>query len=371
MTDPRIKQLAHNLIHFSLKLQKGEKVWISASNTGTPVLEALVEETYGVGAYPFIQMEDQRVNAALMAGMTPELAGIMADFDVPKMEAMDAYIAIRGFDNAFESAGIPEERLNAYNAIYGKRVHMDVRIDHTNWVVLRWPTPAMAQQAGMSTAKFEDFYFDVCNLDYGVMSRAMDPLCDLLNRTDRVRLVGPGTDLTFSIRGIGSVKCDGERNIPDGEVYTAPVRDSVNGTITFNTPSFVGGFRYENIWFTFKDGKIVDCGSNDTDRMNAYLDTDEGARYVGEFAIGVNPNINQSMGDTLFDEKIAGSIHFTPGNCYEDADNGNHSAIHWDLVLIQTPEYGGGEIYFDDVLVRKDGRFVLPELAALNPENLV
>ena len=157
MTDPRIKQLAHNLIHFSLKLQKGEKVWISASNTGTPVLEALVEETYGVGAYPFIQMEDQRVNAALMAGMTPELADLMADFDVPKMEAMDAYIAIRGFDNAFESAGIPQERLNAYNAIYGKRVHMDVRIDHTNWVVLRWPTPAMAQQAGMSTAKFEDF----------------------------------------------------------------------------------------------------------------------------------------------------------------------------------------------------------------------
>ena len=113
--------------------------------------------------------------------ISPELADLMADFDVPKMEAMDAYIAIRGFDNAFESAGIPEERLNAYNAIYGKRVHMDVRIDHTNWVVLRWPTPAMAQQAGMSTAKFEDFYFDVCNLDYGVMSRAMDPLCDLLN----------------------------------------------------------------------------------------------------------------------------------------------------------------------------------------------
>ncbi|MDL2225392.1 aminopeptidase [Eubacteriales bacterium OttesenSCG-928-M02] len=371
MIDPRVEQLAKNLIHYSLKLQKGEKVWISASATGSPVMEALVKEALGVGAYPFPHVVEPKVDAAVMEGMTEELATLMADFDERKMQAMDAYIAIRGSENNFETVDIGETQQQIYNRIYSKRVHMDVRIDHTNWVVLRWPTSAMAQQAGMSTRRFEDFFFDVCNLDYSIMSKAMDPLVDLINKTDRVRLVGPGeTDISFSIKGIGAVKCDGERNIPDGEVYTAPVKDSVNGVIQFNTPSFVGGFKYENLKLVLKDGKIIDCDSNDKARMEKYLDTDEGARYIGEFAFGVNPNITKPMGDTLFDEKIAGSIHFTPGNCYDTADNGNHSAIHWDLIMIQTPEYGGGEIYMDDVLVRKDGLFVLEELKGLNPENL-
>jgi len=202
------------------------------------------------------------------------------------------------------------------------------------------------------------------------MSKAMDPLVDLMNRTDKVHIVGKGTDLTFSIKGIPAIKCDGKMNIPDGEVYTAPVKDSVNGVITYNTPSEYNGFTYQDVRFTFKDGKIVKAEANDNERINKVLDTDEGARYVGEFAIGVNPYINKAMNDTLFDEKIAGSFHFTPGSCYDDCSNGNKSAVHWDLVCIQTPEYGGGEMYFDDVLVRKDGRFVLPELEGLNPENL-
>ncbi len=223
----------------------------------------------------------------------------------------------------------------------------------------------------MSTEAFEDFYFDVCNLDYSKMDRAMDPLKELMDRTDRVRLVGPGTDLSFSIKGIGAIKCAGNKNIPDGEIYTAPVRDSVNGTISFNTPSRYSGFTFDSICLTLQDGKIVGNTSNNLERMDQILNLDEGARYIGEFAIGVNPYIRKAMCETLFDEKIAGSIHFTPGAAYEDAFNGNISAVHWDLVLIQTPEYGGGELYFDDVLVRKDGRFVLPELLGLNPENLV
>ena len=370
MRDPRQTQLAKNLIRNAVNLQKGEKVWINMTAYDPAMVTALVEETYAVGGYPFVVLSDPKIERKLMQGMTEEQAKIMAELDKAKMEKMDAYIAIRNAENIFESVDVPQDISAMYNRVYSQPVHMETRLPKTKWVVLRYPSPSMAQQAQMSTEAFEDFYFSVCNLDYNKMSKAMDPLKALMEKTDKVHLKGPGTDLTFSIKGIGAMKCDGEKNIPDGEIYTAPVRDSVNGTITFNTPSFVGGFRYENIWLTFKDGKIVDCGSNDTDRMNAYLDTDEGARYVGEFAIGVNPNINQSMGDTLFDEKIAGSIHFTPGNCYEDADNGNHSAIHWDLVLIQTPEYGGGEIWFDDVLIRKDGRFVLPELDCLNPENL-
>ena len=228
----------------------------------------------------------------------------------------------------------------------------------------------MAQLAGSSLEKFEDFYFDVCTMDYKKMSKAMDPLVDLMNRTDKVRIEGPGTDLTFSIKGIGAVKCDGRMNIPDGEVYTAPVRESMNGVISYNTPSEEQGFTYENIVFEVKDGKIVKATSNDDKKINDLLDVDEGARYFGEFALGVNPYILDPMKDTLFDEKICGSFHLTPGMCYEDAPNGNTSANHWDLVMIQRPEYGGGRIWFDDVLIREDGIFVLPELEGLNPENL-
>jgi aminopeptidase len=243
-------------------------------------------------------------------------------------------------------------------------------VNNTKWCVMRYPNESFAQLAGMSTDDFEDFYFNVCNLDYSKMSKAMDNLIELMEKTDKVRIVGPGTDLTFSIKGIPAIKCDGKMNIPDGEVFTAPVRDSVNGVITFNTPAVSEGFTYEDIRFEFKDGKIIGATSNDTDRINKKLNTDEGARYIGEFAIGVNPYILKPMKDTLFDEKIMGSIHLTPGRCYDEASNGNKSAIHWDLVLIQTKEYGGGEIYFDDVLVRKDGLFVVEPLLCLNPENL-
>ena len=239
------------------------------------------------------------------------------------------------------------------------------------WVLLRFPTSAAAQAAGMSTEAFEDFCLAVCSLDYARMDKAMDPLVELMSRTDRVRVTAPGTDIAFSIKGIPVLKAAGTNNIPDGEVYTAPVRDSVNGTMLFNTPSLEDGTTYERVRLTFKDGRIVDADANEPAKLQQMLDTDEGARYLGEFALGLNPLINKPMKDTLFDEKICGSLHLTPGRAYEDADNGNRSSVHWDLVLIQTPEWGGGEIYFDDVLVRKDGRFVLPELEGLNPENLL
>jgi aminopeptidase len=286
------------------------------------------------------------------------------------MKEMDAYIAIRAGENASELSDVPPEKMKLYQELWYKPVHSEIRVNETKWVVLRWPNHAMAQLANTSTEAFEDFYFDVCTLDYARMDRNMEPLKARMERTDKVRIVGPGTDLEFSIRGIPAVKCAGKLNIPDGEIYTAPVRDSINGVITYNTPSVYQGFTYENIRFEFKNGKIVNATANDTERINKLLDTDEGARYIGEFALGFNPYILHPMKDTLFDEKISGSLHFTPGRAYKDADNGNRSAIHWDLVLIQRPEYGGGEIYFDGELIRKDGLFVTEDLQGLNPENL-
>ncbi|SEF72552.1 Leucyl aminopeptidase (aminopeptidase T) [Caloramator fervidus] len=370
MVDERIKILAKNLINYSCRLQPGEKVLIETIHLELPLVTELVKEAYRVGAIPFVTIKNKTVDRAILMGATEEQMKLMAKYEAARMSDMDAYIGIRSGNNTAELSDVPAEKLEIYNKYFWHEVHGKIRVPKTKWVVLRYPSPSMAQLANMSTEAFEDFYFNVCNLDYSKMSKAMDALVELMEKTDKVRIVGPGTDLTFSIKGIPVVKCDGKMNIPDGEVYTAPVKDSVNGYITYNTPSEYQGFTFENIRLEFKDGKIVKATANNTERINKIFDTDEGARYIGEFAIGVNPYITKPMKDILFDEKIAGSIHFTPGSSYEDAFNGNKSAIHWDLVYIQTPEYGGGEIYFDDVLVRKDGRFVLPELEGLNPENL-
>lgn len=370
MVDPRIIQLARNLVNYSCEVKPGEKVLIENIGLELPLVRELVKEVYQAGGIPFTSVKNNSVERAILMGATEEQMKTLAEYEGARMNRMDAYIGIRSGDNASELSDVTPEKMELYFKHYWNKVHGDIRVPRTKWVVLRYPSPSMAHLANSSTEAFEDYYFDVCNLDYSKMSKAMDPLVELIKKTDRVKIVGPGTDLHFSIKTLPGIKCAGKRNIPDGEVYTAPERHSVNGYITYNTPAVYQGFTYENIRLEFKDGKIVQATANDTTRINKVFDTDEGARYVGEFALGVNPYITKPMKDTLFDEKIAGSIHFTPGSAYEHCFNGNKSAIHWDLVYIQTPEYGGGEIYFDDVLIRKDGRFVLPELTGLNPEEL-
>ncbi|MCM3786993.1 aminopeptidase [Domibacillus indicus] len=370
MKDSRIQTLAANLINYSCQIQPGEKVLIENFGLQRELVTALIEEAYKAGGWPYVLLKDHRVDRSLLMGAQEGQFDLMADFEANVMKEMDAYIGLRAGDNINEHADVPAEKMKIHGNTIGKKVHRDIRVPKTKWVVLRYPTSSMAQLAKMSTEAFEDFYFNVCNLDYSKMDAAMEPLVALMNRTDRVQLKGPGTDLTFSIKDIPAVKCAGQLNIPDGEVYTAPVRDSVNGVISFNTPSPYEGFTFENVKLRFENGKIIDAHSNDVKRINDIFDTDEGARFIGEFAIGVNPYILHPMQDILFDEKIDGSFHFTPGECYEEAYNGNHSNIHWDMVNIQRPEYGGGEIWFDGVLIRKDGRFVLPELEGLNPENL-
>jgi aminopeptidase len=370
MTDPRLAKLADVLVNYSTKVQQGENVLIEAFGIDTPLVKELVKKVHEAGGNPFVNLRDHTVTRRLLMNASEDQIRTWADFDRYQMAKMQAYIGVRGGHNIAELSDVPEEKMRLYSSLYNHVVHSETRVKHTKWVVLRYPNPSMAQLSNMSTEAFENFYFDVCTLDYAKMSKAMDPLKELMDKTDRVKIVGPGTELTFSIKGIGSIKCGGNHNIPDGEVFTAPVRDSVNGVISFNAPTPYQGFTFENVRLEFRNGQIIKATANDTERINKILDTDEGARYIGEFAIGFNPFIREPMKDILFDEKIDGSFHFTPGQCYDEAYNGNKSAIHWDMVMIQRPEYGGGEIWFDDRLIRKDGRFVIPELEALNPENL-
>ncbi|MGG3887791.1 aminopeptidase [Metabacillus fastidiosus] len=370
MIDNRLEKLADVLVNYSTKVQKGENVLIEAFGIDNALIRAIVRLVHKAGGNPFVNLRDHQIIRELLMNANEGQIQTWAEYDAKQMEIMDAYIGIRGGHNTYETSDVSDEKMKLYNKIYNHKVHSNIRVKHTKWVVLRYPNPSMAQLSKMSTEAFEDFYFNVCTMDYQKMSKAMDPLVELMNRTDKVRITGKDTDLTFSIKNIPAIKCDGIMNIPDGEIYTSPVLESVNGVISYNTPSPYNGFIFENVKLRFENGKIIEATANDSERINKIFNTDEGARYVGEFAIGVNPYIGKEFGDILFDEKIFGSLHFTPGQCYDEAYNGNHSAIHWDLVLIQRPEYGGGEIYFDDILIRKDGVFVLPELESLNPENL-
>lgn len=368
--DFRIEKLADLLVNYSCNIKPSENILIEyEGNECRNLVKSIIRNVYQAGGIPHVNIMDSQISRELLLQASDKQLEFDNKIALEQMKEMDAYIAVRGSENTSEMSDIPTTTYNRYSLL--SKPVLDERVNNTKWVILRYPNNAMAQLAETSLEAFEDFYFDVCTLDYKKMSDAMDYLVNYMNKTDKVKIIGPGTDLEFSIKDIPAVKCAGGCNIPDGEVYTAPVRNSMNGYITYNTPSKEAGFTFENIHFEIKDGKIVHATANDDDRINDLLDTDEGSRYFGEFALGVNPYILHPMKDTLFDEKISGSFHLTPGACYDDAPNGNSSAVHWDLVNIQREDYGGGEIYFDDVLIHKDGIFVIPELECLNPENLL
>ena len=364
MHDPRIDELARQLVRYSTATQKGENVLIDLFDVPEEVGIALVREVRAVKATPFINIHSSKIARELARGATEDQYAIVSKNAMHQMKTMDCYIAIRGSHNVNELSDVPSKNMQMISS--KMRPVLNERINNTRWCVLRWPHPSMAQSAGMSTEAFEDFYFRVCLLDYAKLKKGMDALSKLMTEAKDVHIMGPGTDLRFSVAGISGIACGGSHNIPDGECFTAPVKNSVEGVISYNAPSIYQGIAFDNVKLEFKQGKIVKATANNTKAINKIFDTDPGARYIGEFAIGFNPEIKEPMRDILFDEKIAGSFHFTPGQAYEVADNGNRSSVHWDLVNIQRPDYGGGEIRFDGELIRRNGQFLPKALQVLN-----
>jgi aminopeptidase len=364
MQDARFDKLASLLVDYSTALKRNEKVLIEAFDAPDEMTIALIRAARKAKAIPFVQLQRARVTRELALEIDWRALDLTAAHELARMKKMDAYIAIRASDNISELADVPIDRMK----LVAKKLRplQDQRVQKTKWVVLRWPSPAMAQLAGMSTEAFENFFFKVCTLDYRKLQPGMKALKTLMEKTDKVQVKGPGTDLRFSIKGIAAIICGGDRNIPDGEVFSCPVKDSVQGHVTFNAPSIYQSTAFDNVRLDFRDGKIVEATSNQTKKLNAVLDSDAGARYIGEFSLGCNPYIMHPMRDILFDEKIAGSFHFTPGQAYQEADNGNRSQVHWDMVSIQRKDYGGGEIYFDGKLVRQNGEFLPQPLRSLN-----
>jgi len=369
MNDPRFHLLAKNLVSFSTGLKPGETVLLDMFDIPDEMTVALIRAVRDAGAVPVTQVHHGRVNREMAIAAQDAGLDLISGIQLAQMKKMNAYIAFRGGANATESADVPPEKMK----LVAKKMKpvLDWRVKKTRWCVLRWPSPGMAQLAGMSTEAFEDFYFRVCTLDYRKMKPGMQALAEVMMKTDQVHITGPGTDLRFSIKGIRAIPCGGTHNIPDGETFTAPVKTSVQGHVSYNAPTIYQGTAFDNVRLAFKDGKIIDATSSNTEKLNHILDSDPGARFIGEFAIGFNPHVLSPMRDILFDEKISGSFHFTPGQCYDETDNGNRSQVHWDLVCIQRPDYGGGEIHFDGKLIRKDGLFVPKSLQSLNPDRLL
>ena len=370
--DPRVTRLAELLVDYSCKVKRGENLLVEATGFAPlPLVDEVLRLATRRGANVFYQFNSDVLQRTLLLNAKEEQLQAQAKHPLARMKDMQCWIGIRAPENIAELSDVPSKQNRLWGVHFRKPVHLEQRVPHTRWVALRYPNEAMAQAARKPLAVFADFYFDVCTMDYPRMSRAMSPLKRLMERTDRVAIKAPGTDLSFSIKGLPAIKCDGKMNIPDGELFTAPVKNSVEGSVRFNAGSLLDGTYFGNIDLTFRKGRVVEAQSGpNTRKLNEILDQDEGARSLGEFSFGFNPHITETMHDILFDEKIAGSFHMALGNAYDECDNGNRSALHWDLIQIQTPPMGGGEIRFDGKLVRKDGLFVPPSLQGLNPENL-
>lgn len=362
----KLKELASLIVNYSIRVEKDERVLITTQSLETrEFVSYLIEEIYKNGGVPCLKINDPILGARLAENNNEGRIELLKKIQENEVELFDSFINIRYATNDYENKNVSGEMSKKLSQAL--LPSSDVRVNQRKWVLLNYPSLLDSYKAKMTSTEFMEFALRVMTVNYKSMSELIKPLKKLMDKTDKVRIVSPGTDITFSIKGMGSIHCVGEMNIPDGELYSAPVKNSVNGTITYNTPSPYQGRVYNHVSLEFKDGKIINATcDDDNEKLNEIFNTDEGARYVGEFSLGFNPEILYPMGDILYDEKILGSIHFTPGQAYKDCYNGNDSGIHWDMVLIQRKDYGGGEIYFDDVLIRKDGMFVLEELKPLN-----
>ncbi|MCC5935135.1 MAG: aminopeptidase [Balneolales bacterium] len=355
--------LAENLLSHSCMLKPGENIMIQLVGlNGMGLVRALVAQARALGANPFVRIEDTETNRTLLETGDEAFWKLQATADqLPLMKQMDAFVGIRASENIYENSRVSAAQNKAYGDHFLKPVHFEERVNNTKWVILRYPSPAFAMNAKMPTREFAEFYYRACLLDYARLREAMLPLEARLRKTDEIRLQGEGTDIRFSVKGQNWIPCFGERNIPDGELFTSPILESVNGEITY-APSVYQGKPFEFVKLRVKDGLVTDFDSSDNDALRAILDTDAGARRFGEFSFGTNPVIEKPMYDILFDEKIYGSNHLTLGQDYEIAANGNDSAVHWDLVCI------GADVYLDDALIRKGRLFVTDDLKGLNPD---
>jgi aminopeptidase len=356
MFDQRWSQLGEILVTYSTRTRAGDRLLITMMELETfPLTLAVYEHAVRAGAFPQVQFASAYFERVLLTHGTADLIARVPDLEHSGMEWADAYVGLRGARNPHELAGIPTERLAAHKRALG--VVSALRNEQTRWVLVRVPNESFAQAAGMSLETATDFFFNAALLDWEEESRRYRRIRDLFQAAARVRIVGPGTDLAFSTAGRTYAVGDGHINVPDGEVYTAPVDDSAEGVIAFEYPGIYAGRSIEGIRLELRAGEVVAATAESGEEfLQQILALDEGARRIGEFGVGVNDSIDRFVGDILFDEKIGGTIHLALGRAYAECGGTNQSALHWDLVKDLRPE---GAIELDGRRVFENGRFLI------------
>lgn len=364
----KIDKVVELLVTHSCNVQRGESVVVECIDIPEFAKKRILDKISSLGAIPILIVKSQAALVEHAKYFTEEDYKVLAEKELSVMKRAKHFMGFKVPDASSGFSDVPSHKIKNLLTHFIKPVHYQYRNKNLNWAYFRFPTSGMARKAGMDDIAFEDYYYSAAFIDYAKLEHAMLPLEALLATTKNIRIKGPGkTDIQFQLSNYGVCKSICRNNVPDGEIFTAPVKDSLRGTIEFNVNSFYYGSFFTNVTLEFQNGKVVKAFANNTKRLNELLDVDEGARYIGEFALGLNENIRKPINDILFDEKMIGSLHFALGNAYPVADNGNKSSIHWDMILDQNKDAGGGSIYFDNKLVRHDGFFVLPELALLNP----
>lgn len=365
MMDVRLKQLGDNILNYSCQVKSGDKVLIESTKNSGELIKYLIREIYKRGALPFVILKESDIRREIILNGTEEQFKIMAEEQKTLMKEMDVYIEITEYDNCYEMNDVPIEKRRLFQKHFYQPVYRENGI--RRWTTVGFPTKSMAQRFEMSTESFENFYFSVVNANYQELSEKMEVLKSYLEKTDKVHLIGNDLDLSFSIKNMPVYICDGRINIPDGEVFVAPHLYSANGKIKFNVDTLYQGYKFSDLELVFENGKVIEEKSSKNQQvLTKILDTDEGSRFIGEFAIGTNPNITRPVGNIIYDEKMLGSFHIALGHTHPESDNKNRSAIHWDIVYRMEPEHGNAKMYFDDELIVDGGIFIPKKLQLLN-----
>lgn len=365
--DPRIERLAKLLVHYSLKLKKGQLVKIRGEVVALPLIQALYEEALQAGAYPYTDILNTAEDEYFLKNANADQMKYISPLSRMEINKIDAYVSIWGAANTQFLSGVDPKRqaMRAKNtsSLFGTLLKR-IASGSLKWVGTQYPTQADAQQAEMSLCDYEDFVYRAGHVHrpnpekhWKKIETEQRRLVKILNRTKKLHVRAGETDLTMNVTGRPWVSCHGTENFPDGEIFTSPLEDSMEGRIHFTLPAFYHGRRVDDVRLDFKKGKVVsDSASKNEDYLKAMLNSDKGARYVGEFAIGTNYEIKNATGNTLFDEKIGGTCHVAVGAGLGESGGKNKSSIHWDMVCDLRKN---GEIKADGKVIYRKGKFVI------------
>ena len=356
MVDDRITETAKVLLDYSTKTKSGDRVLIRADAPAKDLALEVYRQALLRGAYPWIRPELPGTRYIFHKYASGAQLGFIPEHEMVEIRNTDVYISLVALLNVKELSDIDPARISA--RVKALKPLTDWRVEKTRWVVFVYPTEAYAQEAEMSLREFEDFVFNACLIDWKDVSNKLQLLKKQVDAVDKVEIVSPDTHLEFSIKGRSCVAADGDKNMPDGELFTSVVEDSVKGSIRFDVPAAYTTFGsvVEDITITFEHGKAVAAkAAKNQAFLEKILATDEGAKRIGEFGIGFNYGITRPVKHTLFDEKIGGTVHLALGRGYKETLSQNDSAVHWDLIKDLRKD---GEVYFDGKLVMKNGKWL-------------